>query len=79
MSKNVEDIATLTDILQNPTAWSQKRQSFLTDHLNKGWEGISIGFVDIEEWRLMEKDKDFDEKYNEQTVCLVVRKLLPLY
>ncbi|KAL8792660.1 MAG: hypothetical protein Q9195_004720 [Heterodermia aff. obscurata] len=67
MSQTVEDIAILSDILRESPQTSSLEVHSLRDELGKKWDDISIGFVDIEEWRLMEKDKDFDAKYNAQT------------
>ena len=75
MSQKVEDVAILSDILRESVQTSSLEVHSLRDQLGKKWDDISIGFVDIEEWRLMEKDKDFDAKYNAQTVRIVGQAL----
>lgn len=68
MSKNVEDIAILSEILQESRPAQSHKKSPLTEQLEKNWHDFSIGFVDINEWRLLEKEADKNEQYDRQSV-----------
>ena len=68
MSKNVEDVATMSDLLRKTVPSRHSKRELLVMQLGKSWDGISIGFVDIEQWRPSLEDKDFDARYNIQTV-----------
>ena len=78
MGKSVEDVAVLSDILR---ACAEKVPPGrpLVESLRSKWQGISIGVVDIENWRLSEEDKDLDENYNKQTVRIISLTLAALH
>jgi amidase len=65
MAKSAMDIALLSDVLlqqDNPT-----RPSLVTA-VQKAWEYLSVGFVNIEEWRVPPGVRDEVPGYNEQSV-----------
>lgn len=65
MAKSVLDLAQISDILLHRVTGMK---STLTDAIKKEWQGISVGFVDIEKWRLPPNAQHYSKEYNEQTV-----------
>jgi amidase len=67
MAKSAMDLAMLSDVLlqqANPTRPS------LVDAMQESWEGFSVGFVDIELWRLPPEARGDVPGYNEQSVSI---------
>lgn len=65
MAKSVLDLAQISDILLHPVTGLK---SALTDAITAEWDGISVGFVDVEKWRLPPSAQPYSKEYNEQTV-----------
>jgi amidase len=67
MAKSVLDLALLSDVLlqqMNPARPS------LVGVMREDWEGMAVGFVDIELWRLPADVRGDVPGYNEQTVSI---------
>jgi amidase len=67
MAKSTRDLATLSDLLlqqANPSRPS------LANAMQENWNGISVGFVDIELWRLPQEARGNVPGYDEQSVSL---------
>lgn len=85
MSKSAEDIAILSEILQESTSTQSPKRRPIIEQLEKNWQDFSIGFVDISEWWLSEKEADKNEQYLRQSVictdcqfCIVSRLSISL-
>lgn len=69
MTKTVLDLAHVSDILLKTTEKRVTGQSeSLVDYIRNNWQGMSVGFVDIERWRLPLEVRDPVSGYIEQTV-----------
>ena len=67
MAKSTRDLAMLSDLLlqqANPSRPS------LVNAMQENWKGISVGFVDVELWRLPQEARGHVAGYNEQSVSL---------
>ena len=67
MAKSPLDLAVLSDILLQQT--NPDRPS-LVEAIQNGSDGISVGFVDIELWRLPPEARGDVPGYNEQSVSI---------
>lgn len=65
MAKSVLDLAQISDVLLHPITGMR---SALTDAIKEEWQGMTVGFVDIEKWRLPPDAQHYSKEYNEQTV-----------
>ncbi|KAF2657867.1 amidase signature enzyme [Lophiostoma macrostomum CBS 122681] len=65
MAKSVLDLALLSDVLLRQTSPGRKS---LVNAMQKDWNGISVGFVDINLWRLPPEVRDPVPGYDEQCV-----------
>lgn len=68
MAKTVQDVANLVQRTLSDVARSKLPTNGYQDHLVKGWEGIRVGFVDPDKWRLPETLVKPDEGVLSQTV-----------
>lgn len=68
MAKTVVDLAHLSDTLLQQR---HPAKESLVNAMQQDWEGISVGFVDIELWRLPPEARDDVPGYNERTVRLL--------
>lgn len=65
MAKNVIDLVHVSDILRRTM---DDCKPSLTENIQNTWQGLSVGFVDIEKWRLPLDTKDPLPGYDEQSV-----------
>lgn len=65
MAKSVLDLALLSDVLLRQR---NSDRASLVKAVQDSWDGISVGFVDIEEWRLPPEVRGDVLRYNEQSV-----------
>ncbi|ESZ98762.1 hypothetical protein SBOR_0868 [Sclerotinia borealis F-4128] len=66
MAKSVLDLALVSDMLLRTTRGGCSKVS-LTKSIRSKWQGLSVGFVDIEKWRLPLEARDPDPGYDEQS------------
>ncbi|KAH9209837.1 amidase signature domain-containing protein [Leptodontidium sp. 2 PMI_412] len=64
MAKNVIDLVHVSDILRQTM---DDCKPSLTENIQNTWQGLSVGFVDIEKWRLLLDTKDPLPGYDEQS------------
>ncbi|KAL5328043.1 hypothetical protein ACEPPN_005750 [Leptodophora sp. 'Broadleaf-Isolate-01'] len=64
MAKNVIDLVHVSDILRRTM---DDCKPSLTENIQNTWQGLSVGFVDIEKWRLPLDTKDPLPGYDEQS------------
>ncbi|KAF2105614.1 amidase signature domain-containing protein [Lophiotrema nucula] len=64
MAKSALDLALLSNVLLRQ---KEPNRLSLVEALQEGWEGISVGFVDIELWRLPLDARGHVPGYNEQS------------
>jgi hypothetical protein len=67
MAKSARDLAMLSDILLQQ---ANPARAWLVDAMQDDWEGLSVGFVDIELWRLPPEARGDVPGYNEQSVSV---------
>jgi amidase len=67
MAKSARDLALLSDMLLQQT--NSSRPS-LVEAMQDSWNGISVGFVDMELWRLPPEARGEVLGYNEQSVSV---------
>ena len=64
MGKTAFDVALACDALLS----SRTSQSLAAAATSAKWQNMSVGFVDIEQWRLPADTQVYDENYQKQTV-----------
>jgi amidase len=70
MARSVRDLALLSDALLRQ---KDPGRASLVEAMQEGWEGMNVGFVDIESWRLPSEVREYVEGYEEQSVSVLAR------
>lgn len=65
MAKSTMDLALPSDVLLQQ---SNPSRPSLVKAIQKDWKGFTVGFVDIDLWRLPPEARDYVPGYNKQSV-----------
>lgn len=79
MAKSVLELAEVSDIHLKTAKAPVNLPTPLTQFITDSWLGISVGFVDIEKWRIPPEAQNSLPEYLEQTVSFQHSYRLPRF